>query len=213
MRTKELAAAAAICTLAAGVLAGCALSGSKDTIEDTTSEDMVKILCEGIELPAYEVIKLDSANFKAFAFTDPADGLTGVAADALVNITPHSLVVLHSEDGNAQELAKRIFDAADPNKWLCVGSEMVEVGASDHFIMLVMSDEDITEAITANFANWAYEGNDGEAVFYSKENTIRAADLPEGKGIKKADGEAGTPNTSDTSWYNDSYSAEAGQQK
>lgn len=88
-------------------------------------------LYDNVDVPPYETVRLDSSNFEFFAFVPYDDSLSAVAADALVNITPHSVVVIRAENGNGASLVKKVVENADPNKWLCVGSLLV-VPASNH---------------------------------------------------------------------------------
>lgn len=137
------------------IFTGCAEVDESDEIEDQTLETIVEELCEDIDVPAYETIRLDETNFESYSFIPYDDSLSAVAADALVNITPHSLVVIHSDGGNGEELAEQVLKNADPNKWLCVRSEDVQVAHTDHYIVLIMSDASIANAVVANFQSIA----------------------------------------------------------
>ena len=121
----------------------------------------------------YEVVPLDETTFEFATFIPYADGLSAVQADALVNITPHSLVVIKVDNGSAADLANDVFKNANPNKWLCVGSDIVKVANSDHYVVLVMSFEDIADAVVKNFETVAANLNDGGVTVQSRENTIR----------------------------------------
>ena len=143
------------------LLGGCT-AASTDT-GDMSLSDIVERLYNGVDVPAYETITLTKDMFESYAFTSYDESLSAVAADALVNITPHSLVVIHAGNGNGKELAEEIILNADPNKWLCVGSEIVEVTYTDHYVVLVMSDEITADAIVSNFKNMTKELDDMEA--------------------------------------------------
>ena len=142
---------------AAFFLSGCSMGSSTGNTGDQTPEAVLEKLYGSIEVPPYEIIKLDESNFEAFAFIPYDDSLTAAAGDALVNITPHSVVVIHAEKGNGAELAEHIIDKADPNKWLCVGAEAVRVTYTDHYIVLIMSDKATADAIAKNFKAAANE--------------------------------------------------------
>ena len=170
MRTGRIVLIILSVILVCGLIAACSFSNSND---DMDLEDVVDRICEGVDVPAYEIVPLDSNNFEYFAFVSYEDGYTAVAADALVNITPHSLVIIHTEDGNGQLLAEEIFENADPNKWLCVGSEALKVACTDHYVALIMSYRDVCDGITANFEKFAGDLNDGEFNFMTADNDIR----------------------------------------
>ena len=165
--------AALVCvTLLTAVIAGCT-TNSKDESEDVSLSDVVDDLLVDVDVPAYEALTLDEETFAAFTFIPYEDGLSAIAADALVNITPHSLVVIHTDNSNGKELAEEIIKNADPNKWLCVGSETVNVGYTDNYVVLVMSYKDVAEDIMDNFEDMAI-GLDGmEMTLFTADNTIR----------------------------------------
>lgn len=127
---------------------------------DTASQpadlnSIIEKLYQDIDVPPNETIELDKDNFEFFAFIPYGEGLSGAAADALVNITPHSLVVIRTEDGNGAELAKQVAENADPNKWLCVRADSLRVAYTDHYVVLVMSFTDTADAIIGNFKSIA----------------------------------------------------------
>lgn len=120
-------------------------------------EDIVEQLYEDVDVPPYEIVQLDESNFEYFSFIPYKDTLSGVAADALVNVTPHSMVLVRTEKGNGAALAEKLIVDANPNKWLCVGSETVNVAYTDHYIVLVMSDTETANAIVENFRSLSQE--------------------------------------------------------
>ena len=134
---------------------GCAggTTGSESTGKSLT--DIVEGLYKGVDVPAYETITLTKDMFESYAFTSYDESLSAVASDALVNITPHSLVVINATGGNGKDIAEQIVLNADPNKWLCVGSEVVKVAYTDHYVVLVMSYQDIADGVVANFKTLA----------------------------------------------------------
>lgn len=138
-------------------LAGCANQNAENQTQDLSLEDIVEKLYDQVDVPPYETVRLDSENFAYFAFVPYDDSLSAVAADALVNVTPHSLVVIRADDGNGAALAEAMIENADPNKWLCVGAETVHVAYTDHYVVLIMSEKVTADAITENFRAIAKE--------------------------------------------------------
>lgn len=131
-------------------LGGCAMNDD-ESAEKKPLEAVVEDLYSGIGVPAYDTLKLDKSTFEFFTFIPYEEGLSAVAADALVNITPHSMVVIYAPAGNGAELAHHVEENADPNKWLCVKADAVRVAYTDHYVVLVMSDEVIANGIIENF--------------------------------------------------------------
>ena len=142
------------------LFAACTVDNANDDEDGQEEADLgtvVEKLYQDVDPPPNETINLDETNFEFFAFIPYDDNLSGAAADALVNITPHSLVVIHTRNGNGAELAKQVAENADPNKWLCVRAEALRVAYTDHYVVLVMSYPDTADAIIANFRNMARE--------------------------------------------------------
>ena len=160
-----------IVILLTATLAGCAKTGTGNESADLTLEDLAEKLYENVDVPPYETIRLDSSNFEFFAFIPYDDSLSAVAADALVNITPHSMVIIRTGNGNGASLAKEVVSNADPNKWLCVGSEIVNVAYTDHYVLLIMSEKGIADDITENFKNLAKDLDGMEMTLLTANNS------------------------------------------
>ena len=142
------------------LFAACSSNSADDNEGGQEKADLgtiVEKLYHDVDPPPNETISLDETNFEFFAFIPYDDSLSGAAADALVNITPHSLVVIHTERGNGAELAKQVAENADPNKWLCVRAEALRVACTDHYVVLVMSYPNTANSIIANFRAIAQE--------------------------------------------------------
>lgn len=152
-------------------LAGCAKETIENAADALTLENIVEKLYDNVDVPPYETIKLDQTNFEYYTFIPYNDTLTAVAADALVNITPHSVVVIHSEDDNGANIAKKVIENADPNKWLCVGAETVNVVYTDHYVVLIMSRQVTADAIAENFKVIAKELDGMEMVLLTAGNS------------------------------------------
>ncbi|MDO5442007.1 MAG: hypothetical protein Q4F55_05595 [Bacillota bacterium] len=174
MNGKKVAGILIIAAITLMLIAGCSKMDSEDSGEDDTLLiDLANNLCDGVDVPEYEAIALDKSNFEYFAFIPYEQGIEAVAADALVNIEAHSLVVIRTESDNASSLAQTVFEKANPNKWLCVGAEKVNVAYTNHYIVLVMSREDIADDIISNFKTQSHKLYDGEVNVLSAVNNIR----------------------------------------
>lgn len=143
------------------LLAGCSGKGPGSiTASDATMPEIIDLLCKGVEVPAYEATELTDENFEYFAFIPYTDALTGYQADALVNATPHSLVLIYSENGDTADIAQKMLANADARKWICVSADVIHTAYTKHYVILVMSSAEIAEGIIANFETAV---NDGEA--------------------------------------------------
>ncbi len=134
-------------------------------------DEIVEALCKDVDVPAYEIIPLDKTNFEGFAFAPYSEDYQAVAADALVNITAHSLVVIKTDKSNGLDLATEIAGKADPNKWLCVGSEVVDVAYTDNYVVLIMSYKNTADDILNNFKTLAPKLDGTEMQFFSENNS------------------------------------------
>lgn len=160
MKTINKPALIAVISLVLVVFFAACAKKNTDSGENVTLAEIVEDLYENVDVPPYETISLDESNFEYYAFAPYDSSYIAVAADALVNITPHSMVVINSEDGNGGELAKTIAENADLNKWLCVGSEAGGVAYTDHYVVLIMSEKETVDSVIDNFREmvWKLDG-------------------------------------------------------
>ena len=141
------------------LLVGC--SAQKAENSPSAAQPMTELidrLCEGVDVPAYESTQLTEENFTYYTFVPYASGLSAYQADALINATPHALVLVRSEDGNTAEIAQQMLENADMNKWICVSAEEKQAAYTEHYAVLVMSSTKITKGILANFETAVDDG-------------------------------------------------------
>lgn len=147
-------------------------------------------LYENVDVPPYALTTLDEENFKYYSFLSYNEDLFAVAADALVRIEPHSMVLIRTDAGNGPELAYQIFRNADPNKWVSVGSEVVYVAYTYHYVVLVMSSQDRADAIIGNFRDMARELDNMDMSLLAARNPRFEGDVwetdPAGYGLSPA---------------------------
>ena len=80
----------------------------------------------------------------------------------MMSSIPYSLCLIRVEDGaDVKEIRQRIFDGANPRKWICVEAEKVTVNNAGNVILLLMADKDIEEMVYNAFVEVA-GGNVGE---------------------------------------------------
>lgn len=116
-------------------------------------KDKIATLYTCMEEPIqYALTGLDETVFNSFAFVDWQEGIEAVAADALVNAIPHSVVLIKvPETVDGEALAKEIEDNAQLNKWVCVQAEAKAAVFKDGYILLVMSTQDTVDAFVSAF--------------------------------------------------------------
>lgn len=142
------------------VLAACGTSAPTEAAGDsmTLEEIFAAIQKDVSNLPETATTALDETNYQYYLFTEtPIEGAQALACDAIINAVAHSAVLVRVAEGDdAQKIAETIRENANPNKWICVGAEAVEVTVHNQTILLVMSTTETVEALTANFdALWS----------------------------------------------------------
>lgn len=132
-----------------------ACSATKEERLDYTLEEIVEMVYGDIDtIPEYMITELnDEVLFESFAFIDYDEEYKAVSADAMVNVVPHSVVVIDVGDNDAEDVAKAVKEKANPNKWICVSAEDVQVAVNHQYVLLVMSDLATTSQMVENFTN------------------------------------------------------------
>ncbi|MFA5342145.1 MAG: hypothetical protein WC332_10230 [Clostridia bacterium] len=120
---------------------------------------IIDLICQNVEVPAYEASELTEKNFENFAFIPYMEGLTGYQADALINAIPHSLVLIYSENGDTANLAQNILANANTNKWICVSADTIQTAYTEHYVILIMSSFETVEGLIANFETAVDDGD------------------------------------------------------
>ncbi len=138
---------------------GGSSSSSEDSrLDSTPLTDLMAEILDGVADLPDPLLDTDlttdemKQSFPYVAFTDYIDGMEAVSSDAAINAIAHSVVLLRVPEGtDVQEIADDIEANADPRKWLCVEAEKVSVSTNGRLVLLVMSSEATTDAITENF--------------------------------------------------------------
>ncbi len=122
--------------------------------EKKSLEDMMSAILEGVELPMIMNTTIDENNFSYYLNMDIIPGAEGLASDAAIMPVAHSVVLLRiPKSSEAKSVAKDVKANANPGKWICTSADKVSVSYKDDVILLVMSTNEITDAIIANFEN------------------------------------------------------------
>ena len=137
------------------ILTGC---GVKHV--DGELEDIMDRLYNGIseeELPMMlQNTELTEENIENYIGTKDIKWSEAIVSESMVGSIAHSVVLIRmNEDVSEKDIeeAKEIIkENANPNKWICVTAEKVEVISNGDLILLVMSDEEKVTTISENFS-------------------------------------------------------------
>ena len=134
-------------------MAACGSDNSEKPGDTMSIQEIVDAIQKDVpDLPELINQELTDDIFVYFAFAEPREGVEGIASDAAINITPHSVVVLRAADEEtAKSLAEEVDANKDPRKWICVEAEKSIVTVHGSTVLLVMSTEQIADAVAANF--------------------------------------------------------------
>lgn len=154
---KKLFALLTACLLFTFALSACGNKGGSNDQPNFEGnlEDYVNALYEGLpeaDLPMTMNTPITAENAEMFLGTADAKFKDGIASDAMINAIAHSVCLIRAEDATqAAELAKVVEENANPRKWVCVEAEKTVVKQKGNLVLLVMSNEAITNGIVANF--------------------------------------------------------------
>lgn len=137
------------------ILTGC---GVKHV--DGELEDIMDRLYNGIseeELPMMlQNTELTEENIENYIGTKDIKWSEAIVSESMVGSIAHSVVLIRmNEDVSEKDIeeAKEIIkENANPNKWICVTADKVEVISNGDLILLVMSDEEKVTTISGNFS-------------------------------------------------------------
>lgn len=124
--------------------------------------DMIETIYGDVDAPAYEAVPLDRDNFEYFTFVPYAEGLEACEADALINATPHSVVLIHCADGDVAALAQKVAENANPRKWICTAAEKTQIAYTQHYVLLLMSETNLVDDMLDNFRALAADMGEGD---------------------------------------------------
>ena len=82
----------------------------------------------------------------------PMEGAYAVASAPLIGSIAHEVVLVELPEGaDVAAVAAEMEDNMDPRKWICVEAESCWVKTSGNYVVKVMSTNDMSAAIEANF--------------------------------------------------------------
>ncbi len=137
------------------ILTGCGVKHVNGELEDI----MVKLYSDisEEELPMMlQNTELTEENIENYIGTKDIKWSEAIVSESMVGSIAHSVVLIRmSEDASEKDIeeAKEIIkENANPNKWICVTADKVEVISNGDLILLVMSDEEKVTTISENFS-------------------------------------------------------------
>lgn len=125
--------------------------GSAPKEKDAKLTDVMKDICKDVDLPENEVIKLDKETYEEYSFVKWSDGIEAVASEGLVTTLPHSLVLIKTDKGDGEKIAKEISEKANLTKWICVKAELGKVLYTDNYVLMIMTYKNAYDGLKANF--------------------------------------------------------------
>lgn len=124
---------------------------SKSGNKDMELTDVMKDILKDVELPENEVIQLDKDTYEDYSFVKWSDGLEAVASEGIIATLPHSLVLIKTDDGDGEKIAKEISEKANLTKWICVKAELGKVLYTDNYVFMIMTFKDAYDGLKGNF--------------------------------------------------------------
>ncbi len=149
---KKTIAAMLILVMALGL---CACQQGQETAAyDGTMTDLINGLYEKVtvEISLSEPTAVDTANADTLQYytglTDASMVEEAVFSEALISAQAYSLCAIRVAEGqDAQSVAQTVLDGINPNKWICVGADDVQVAAYGDVVLLVMVDSGLSATL------------------------------------------------------------------
>ena len=137
------------------ILTGCGIKHVDGQLEDLMTE-----LYNGIseeELPMMlQNTELTEENIENYIGTKDIKWSEAIVSESMVGSIAHSVVLIrmseNASEKDIEEAKEKKKKKANPNKWICVTAEKVEVISNGDLILLVMSDESKATTISENFS-------------------------------------------------------------
>lgn len=139
------------------VAIGCSNSTSKnDSVEGSLPELMTKIY-SGSERENSNLVntEITAENLSYYTGLDSLDFKEGLASEPMINVDPHSVVLLRINDvSQVEDIKSQIKAKVDPRKWICVevAPENVIVDNIGDLVIIIM-DNNESAKLHENFKN------------------------------------------------------------
>lgn len=150
---KKTIAAVLILVMALGLCA-CQQGQETATTYAGSMTDLINGLYEKVtvELNLSEPTAVDTANADTLQYytglTDASMISEAVYSEALISAQAYSLCAMRVAEGqDAGDVAQAVLDGINPNKWICVGADDVQVAAYGDVVLLVMVDSGLSATL------------------------------------------------------------------
>lgn len=152
------------------IITGILLLVNKKPVENNlnidSAEDMGNLVdqiysgLEGTIPPSLNTVKLDISNMdlvKTYTGLDNIEGIQDiVVSEPMISSQAFSLILVKCEsETKADEIAAKMNECVNPNKWICVSAEKVYSTSSGDVAMLVMASEDWVKPVYDKFKELA----------------------------------------------------------
>ena len=118
--------------------------------EGTPEENMPMLQSMLIDINDKDMV----SSLIGFDSTEKIDAI--VASEPMMSSQAYSMVLVKVKDTkDANEIAKKINESVNPNKWICVSAEKIYTTSIDNIVCLVMSDEEVAKPVFENFKKLA----------------------------------------------------------
>ena len=160
-------------------------SGDNQVVETPTtndvSGDIVKLMTDAnvmVNAPYQDYIPAEMAeSYVGLTQAEYEENIEeGVFFESMMSPANQSYCLLKVKDGaDVAALQQKVFDNANPRKWICMTADRVLVMADDSYIMLAMGTQEACDALKTEFAELA-----GDDVREALDKTVNEGEaLPE----------------------------------
>ena len=98
-----------------------------------------------------------------------------------INVSAQEIHLVKVKDSSkVSDVKQKIFDNADPRKWICVTAKKVVAVDSGHYILFAMGEEELCDNLVKAFSD-NFDGDVGETLsLVVEEDEITEPDTPDG---------------------------------
>lgn len=106
----------------------------------------------GIAVGTLEIDMNDPDSVKFYTGLDSTDSVSEIAvSEAMISAQAYSLVLVRVTDaGAAEDVAREMKEGINPNKWVCVMADDLQVVACGDVVMLVMMSSTFSDMVTSD---------------------------------------------------------------
>ncbi len=134
-------------------------SKEEDKAPSGLSDDLTTIIDKiyGIKDPGIRLLSnsLDLSNMDMVSYNTGLKDVSKVkeivVSEAMIISQAYSLVLVRTKDAaDAKSVAEEMLEGINPNKWICVGADKVEIATYQDVVMLIMADSQLSDLVTSD---------------------------------------------------------------